>query len=128
MPADLHNHGCVSSDVDLLSALSLAGAAVDRHVLDELHARGFAELRPRHGYVVQRLLVAPQTATELAAALGVTQQAVSKLAGELLAAGYVQRTDDERDARRRPLALTERGEEAVAAARAARADLESRVA
>jgi DNA-binding MarR family transcriptional regulator len=110
--------------LDLASALSLAGSAVDRHVLQRLHDDGFPELRVGHGYVVQRLLVGPHTVTELAAGLGVTQQAVSKSVAEMVAAGLLDRVADPHDARRRPLVLSARGRAAVAAARAARADVE----
>lgn len=112
-----------SQQIDLIARLSLIGAAVDAHVLRALSADGLAGLRPSHGYLVQRLLVAPATATEIARALGITQQAVSKAARELAGAGYLRQTSDVSDARRRPFELTERGHQAVATARAARSDL-----
>ncbi|MGR6963231.1 MarR family transcriptional regulator [Geodermatophilus sp. URMC 61] len=112
----------MSTGLDLVSALSIVGSGLDQRVLQELHARGFPELRRAHGYLFQRLLVAPRTVTDLAAELGVTQQAVSKAAGELVRAGYLER-DDDRDRRRRPLALTDRGRAAVTAARCVREEL-----
>lgn len=125
MARELHNHGCVSTPpLDLASALSLTGAAVDRYVLDRLRAEGFPDVRVAHGYLVQRLLVGPHTVTELAAELGVTQQAVSKSVAEMTAAGLVERGHDPADARRRPLLLSGRGHAVVAAARTARADVE----
>lgn len=114
----------ITSSLDLISALALVGAEATRQTLDGLHAAGFPELRVPHGYVFQRLIVAPHTVTELAAGLGVTQQAISKLAAELLAAGYVERSTDARDSRRRPLTLSARGRTAVTASRRIRRRLE----
>ena len=72
---------------DLLSLISLAGSAIDRRVLEDLHATGFGSIRPAHGYLIQRLLTGPQLVTVMAADLGVSQQAVSKMAKELVRLG-----------------------------------------
>ncbi|MGY1740112.1 MULTISPECIES: MarR family winged helix-turn-helix transcriptional regulator [unclassified Blastococcus] len=117
----------MSSDIDLVSALSLVGAAADRHVLADLRAAGFPEVRPAHGYVVQRLVAGPQTATQMAADLGVSQQAVAKLTGEMTRLGLVERVAEPGDARRRPLALTDRGRAVLAAARDSRARLAAEI-
>ncbi|GAA4935693.1 MarR family transcriptional regulator [Actinomycetospora succinea] len=112
----------------MTAAVSLAGGAVDAHVLAAEQAAGLTGLRVGHGYVVQLLLAAPHTVGEIARRLGVTQQAASKTVGELVTRGYVARTDDpDGDRRRHPLALTDAGHRAVATARAARADLEDRL-
>ena len=111
-------------DLDLSSALILLGDAISAHVLSSLDGSG---LRHSHGYVIQRLLVAPATATEMAEALGISQQAVSKTLKELLSLGIVEPVTDPADRRRRPVQLTERGRRAVETARAARADLDQRL-
>lgn len=113
----------MSREPDLPVLVSLAGAAVDAHVLRVLDRHGLTGLRVRHGYVVQRLLVAPATATDLAADLGVTQQAMSKTVAELVRLGYVRTTVDPADRRRRPVELTEAGRRTVTVARRARAVL-----
>jgi DNA-binding MarR family transcriptional regulator len=129
----MHNHGCVSakqptsSPVDFIRSLSHIGAAVDAHVLAELGKARLRGLRRGHGYVIQRLILGPATASEMAAALGVTQQAVSKTVGELVDLGYVRRSVDRGDRRRRPLSLTARGRRAVEVSRDARAALEERI-
>jgi DNA-binding MarR family transcriptional regulator len=110
--------------LDLSSALTLLGDAVSGAVLQALEGTG---LRHGHGYLVQRLLVGPATATELAEGLGITQQAVSKTVKELLDLGHLETVPDPTDRRRRPVCLTSRGVEAVERARAARAEVESRV-
>jgi len=112
---------------DLISEIRLIGAAVNRHVADRLADAGFADLRPGHGYVVQRLLTGPQQITAMAANLGISQQAVSKTVKELGRLGFVSQTIDDGDSRRRPVALTDRGRDAVAQARTIRADIERRL-
>lgn len=119
----IHNYGCVSIDLDFVSAVSLLGPATDRWTLDALERAGLSGLRTPHGYLIQRLLVREHTVTDLATALGVSQQAVSKVAAELVADGYLVRLTDERDRRRQPLALTERGRTAVDTARLSRVEL-----
>jgi len=112
-----------SPPVDLTTSLSHIGAAVDEHVLVALRRAKLRGLRKGHGYVIQRLIVGPSTASEIADLLGVSQQAVSKTVGELVSLGYVRQSVDRRDRRRRQLTLTARGRRAVAVSAAARADL-----
>ncbi|WP_160150812.1 MarR family winged helix-turn-helix transcriptional regulator [Microbacterium timonense] len=111
----------------LIDLTSLAGGAIDGHVIAVLERAGYPGLRVRHGYVVQRLLAGDRTVTELARSLEVTQQAMSKTVAELERLGYIGREADPADARRRSLALTPRGIEALETARRARADLMRRV-
>ncbi len=127
MAPRIHNYGCVTDrlpPLDLASALTLLGDAVSARVTEALAGTG---LRHGHGYVVQRLLVAPATATEIAAELGVTQQAVSKVVAELVTLGHAEVVADPADRRRRPVGLTARGRAAVRAARAARSEVDSTV-
>ncbi|MGY1794503.1 MarR family winged helix-turn-helix transcriptional regulator [Geodermatophilus sp. SYSU D00525] len=113
-----------SPELDLASVLSLLGAAVDDAVLRALDGTG---LRRGHGYLVQRLLAGPATATEVAAELGVSQQAVSKTLRELADLGYVGPAGDAEDRRWRPVALTPAGRRVVQVARETRADVDARV-
>jgi DNA-binding MarR family transcriptional regulator len=125
----LHNYSCVSTHdpLDFTQSLSLLGAAVDDHVVGSLRAAGMTGLRAGHGYYVQRLLAGPATATEMSEVLGISQQAASKAVRELVELGYVSFGVDDADRRRKVARLTERGREAVALARAARADLDDRL-
>src|SRR3954452_20172529 len=102
--------------LDLSSSLTLLGDAVSGIVSEALAGTG---LRHGHGYLVQRLLVGPATASEVADELGVSQQAVSKAVKELVPPGHVEPVADEADGRRRPVRLTARGRRAVATARTA---------
>lgn len=111
----------------LIDLASLAGGAIDGHVIAALERAGHHGLRARHGYVVQRLLAGDRTVTEIARSLAVTQQAMSKTVAELERLGYIDRNADPDDARRRSLTLSARGLEAIQVARASRADLLARV-
>lgn len=111
-------------ELDLASALTLLGDAVSGSVVDALAGTG---LRHGHGYLVQRLLVGPATATEIADALGITQQAVSKAIRELTDLGHVTPVPDPADRRRRPVGLTAKGRRAVRTARAARGEIDDRI-
>src|SRR6476660_4114910 len=111
---------------DLLSLISLAGSAIDRRVLEDLHAAGFGSIRPAHGYLIQRLLTGPQLVTVMAADLGVSQQAVAKMAKELVRLGVAEQQIDGTDSRRRPLTLSEYGRAGVERARVIRKELAQR--
>jgi DNA-binding MarR family transcriptional regulator len=104
------------------------GQAAAALVQERLAAQGFGDLRFSHGYVFQHLIDGEPTVGELAAQLGMTQQGASKAVAELERLGYCERVPDAADARIRRVRLTGRGQEAVAAARRARADLDERLA
>jgi DNA-binding MarR family transcriptional regulator len=86
--------------------------------------RGVDLLRDSHGFLIQHLLRGPHTISQLAAQLGVTQQAVSKSVAELARNKYVEdlRSDD---ARVRRLRLSPRGRAAVQAVRVYRQELDA---
>jgi DNA-binding MarR family transcriptional regulator len=111
-------------NLDLASVLNLLTDAVDERVLAALEGTG---LRRGHGYLVQRLLDGPTTATEIADELGVSQQAVAKAVAELVALGHVEAAPEPSDRRRRPVQLTHRGRAAVETAREARAGFDRAV-
>jgi DNA-binding MarR family transcriptional regulator len=108
-------------ELDLSLAAMLAGLAMAEEVERRLAKAGFDDVRFSHGFVFQHLLREPLTVGALARAMGVTQQRASKAASELEELGYVRREADPTDARVRRLVLAERGRDAVAAAREARA-------
>jgi DNA-binding MarR family transcriptional regulator len=113
--------------MDLAVGVSLAGKAVDAAVIAGLREARLAGLRVGHGYVVQRLIAGPGTIGEIAVALGVSQQSVSRSVGELAAAGYVRARADPGDRRRRLQELTPAGRRAVEVSRQVRRDLQARL-
>jgi DNA-binding MarR family transcriptional regulator len=109
--------------LDVVLAALFAGLALNERVAERIRAGGFPDVRFSHGFVFQHLVPGPLPVGELARRMGVSQQAASKSAGELERLGYLERVADPADARVRPLALSARGREAVAAGRAARAQV-----
>jgi DNA-binding MarR family transcriptional regulator len=98
--------------------LGAASALVDA-INASVQASGFADMRPAHGYAFVRLAPDGATIVELAEHLGVTKQAASQMADELVRKGYVERRPHPVDARARLLTLTERGWACTRAADAA---------
>ncbi len=86
-----------------------------------MEAAGFAEVKGVHGYVVQRLITGPQSASAMAEDLGVTQQAVAKWVAELRALNMVTDAPPGEDARERRVRLTDKGNACVKVSRDARA-------
>ena len=110
-------------EFDVVTALHLSGLALTGEALRRLHAAGHPDLRISHGFVVQHLVEGPVRTGDLAARMGVTQQAASKAVAELAALGYVDRTADPAVGRVRRVGQSSRGRAAVATTRAVRADI-----
>jgi DNA-binding MarR family transcriptional regulator len=93
--------------------LPLRLLAAFRVLIDELHqqlaAQGHPDVRPMHGFVLQAIGPDGTTAAELGRRLGVSKQAAGKTVDALERQGYVRRTDDPGDARRRLVRRTARG-------------------
>ena len=99
--------------------------AVQRHMLERLHERGFEDLDAAHLNVFQ--YPGPQGArpSELAGRLGVSKQALNYLLGELERTGYVERQPHPDDQRSKRIALTDRGTAAVGVIRDAVGEVEA---
>jgi DNA-binding MarR family transcriptional regulator len=106
---------------DLSLASLFAGWALADELQRRLAADGYGDVRFADGVLFQHLVGGPMTIGALADRLEVTQQAVSKSVADLERRGYVARRPDPDDARARRVALTERGEGAIAGARRHRA-------
>jgi DNA-binding MarR family transcriptional regulator len=88
-----------------------------RAIIDELHAelarRGHPDLRPAHGFTMQAIGLGGATASDVGKRLGISKQAAGKTVDRLEALGYVRRTGDDADRRRKLIRLTARGTEAL---------------
>ncbi|MEU8398266.1 MarR family transcriptional regulator [Nonomuraea sp. NPDC048892] len=88
-----------------------------RMLIDELHAelarQGHPDIRPMHGFVMQAIGPDGTTAVELGRTLGVSKQAAGKTIDTLERIGYVDRTTDARDTRRKIVRLTPYGMDAL---------------
>ena len=88
--------------------LRLAVQLVDG-VQEGLARRGFADIRPAHGFAFVRISAGDARTSDVAEHLGITKQAAAQIVGHLVANGYVMRQPDLTDARAQLLLLTERG-------------------
>ena len=99
--------------------------AVQRHMLERLHERGFDDLDAAHLNVFQ--YPGPQGArpSELATRLRISKQALNYLLGELERLDYLERRPDPDDLRSKRVALTRRGTSVVRVIREAVGELET---
>lgn len=100
-----------------------------RSLIDALHARlkgtDVADLRPAYGFVLLAARDGVPSVGDVAALMGTTKQAASKLIDGMEADGYVQRVPDADDARARRIRLTPRGHSALRTVEAVYAELEA---
>lgn len=109
-------------DTDLaLTVLNAATLVVDG-IQEGMARRGFADVRPAHGFAFVRISAGGATVLDVAEHLGVTKQAASQLVEQLVQRRYVKRVADPDDARRRVLVLTARGRSCTVAAEESAAD------
>src|SRR2546428_4845397 len=99
--------------------------AVQRHMLERLHERGFDDLDAAHLNVFQ--YPGPQGArpSELATRLRISKQALNYLLGELERLDYLERRPDPDDLRSKRVALTPRGTSAIGVIREAVGEVET---
>ena len=104
--------------------LRIPWEAVQRHMLERLHERGFDDLDAAHLNVFQ--YPGPQGArpSELATRLRISKQALNYLLGELERLDYLERRPDPDDLRSKRVALTRRGIAAISVIREAVGELE----
>src|SRR6266702_2828839 len=105
--------------------LRIPWEAVQRHMLERLHERGFDDLDAAHLNVFQ--YPGPQGArpTELATRLRISKQALNYLLGELERLDYLDRRPDPDDLRSKRVALTRRGTSAIGVIRDAVGEVEA---
>jgi DNA-binding MarR family transcriptional regulator len=105
--------------------LRMPWEAVQRHMLERLHERGFDDLDAAHLNVFQ--YPGPQGArpSELAARLRTSKQALNYLLGELERLDYLERRPDPDDLRSKRVALTRRGTSAIGVIREAVGEMET---
>ena len=105
--------------------LRLPWETVQRHMLDRLHERGFADFDAAYLNVFQ--YPGPQGArpSELATRLRISKQALNHLLGQLERLGYLTREPDADDLRSKRVTLTPRGTSAIHVIRQAVAEIET---
>ena len=94
--------------------LAILSTAANRCVADRLGeavaTAGGADMRPSFGFVLRAVAAETPTVSRLAEMLGVAKQGASRLADDMVALGYLERTGDPADRRRTRLRLSSAGE------------------
>jgi DNA-binding MarR family transcriptional regulator len=94
--------------------LAILLVAAHRCVADRLGAAvataGGESMRPSFGFVIRAVAAEQPTVSRLAELLGVTKQAASRLADDMVSLGYLERAGDPADRRRTHLRLSATGE------------------
>ena len=99
--------------------------AVQRHMLERLQERGFADFDAAYLTVFQYPGPDGTRPSELAARLRISKQALNHLLGQLEKLGYLERQPDPDDLRSKRVALTTRGISAIRVIREAVAEIEA---
>ena len=93
--------------------LRMPWEAVQRHMLERLHERGFNDLDAAHLNVFQYPGPQGTRPSDLAARLRISKQALNYLLGELERLDYLERQPDPDDLRSKRITLTPRGTSAI---------------
>ena len=115
-------------ELDLGILLGFAYQGFTDRLRADLAAHGFTDLGGAYGYVFRALATEELSQRELAVRLGMSDQGMAKILGEMQRRRYVERRQDPSDGRVRPFRLAKRGREALAAARRFHAAEERRLA
>jgi DNA-binding MarR family transcriptional regulator len=91
------------------ATLNLLSQAINRRVVEGLHAQGFSDFRPAFHPIFQWCKPEGSRLSELAETSGVTKSAMTQLVDVLVSLGYVERTPDPHDRRATLIRRTERG-------------------
>jgi len=120
------SRGVSPPTLDLGYLALFLGLRVNQLVKERLHASGFHNVRESHGYVIQHLIEAERSVTELAKRMEVTQQAASKVVAELAERGVIDIVPGF-DRRAKRVRLSLRGWTVVRRGRQIRREIESRL-
>ena len=105
--------------------LRMPWEAVQRHMLERLHERGFDDFDVAYLNVFQYPGPQGVRPSDLAARLRISKQALNYLLGELERLGYLERRQDPEDLRSKRIALTARGTSAIGVIREAVSEMEA---
>jgi len=105
--------------------LRIPWEAVQQHMLERLHERGFDDFDRAYFAVFRYPGPHGARPTDVAARVGISKQALNYLLRELERLGYLEREPDPDDLRSKRIVLTRRGIAAVGVIRDAVADVEA---
>jgi DNA-binding MarR family transcriptional regulator len=98
------------SEPDLAVLITAANRCVSDRLVAAVATAGGEAMRPSFGFVLRAVAAEQPTVSRLAELLGVTKQAASRTADDMVALGYLERAPDPDDRRRIRLALSPTGE------------------
>lgn len=126
--AKTDGHEEIARGRNMRQLLLRASRIINRHVVEGLQKRGYAELRSTHTTLLSNLPLAGGTVSQAADRAGISKQAMGRLAVELEGAGYLRVLADPSDGRVRRLELTKTGRKLMLDSLEVMADLENRYA
>ncbi len=99
------------TEPDFAILLTAANRCVTDRLVQAVADVGKGAMRSSYGFVLRAVAAEEPTVSRLAELLGVSKQAASKLADDMVTAGFLQRGGDPTDRRRTPLQLTPVGQQ-----------------
>jgi len=110
---------------DLAIILTAANRCLNDRLLAAVRGTGARDMRAAFGFVIRAVDAEEPTVGRLAEMLGVSRQAASKLADEMVGRGYLLRAADREDRRRTRLRLSAKGRRVRVGAAAESAAIEA---
>ena len=98
------------SEPDFAILITAANRCVSDRLIAAVADAGGGSMRPSFGFVLRAVAAEQPTVSRLAELLGVTKQAASRLADDMVSLGYLERAEDSGDRRRTRLRLSATGE------------------
>src|SRR5919199_545799 len=102
----------MADNPDLAILLVAANRCLDDRLVAAIRQTGARDMRPAFGFVIRAVAAEEPTVGRLAELLGVSRQAASKVADEMVRRGYLLRAADPADRRRTRLRLSAKGRRA----------------
>jgi DNA-binding MarR family transcriptional regulator len=98
------------TEPDLAILITAANRCVSDRLVAAVSTAGGEAMRPSFGFVLRAVAAEQPTVSRLAELLGVSKQAASRLADDMVSLDYLERIGDPGDRRRTRLRLSARGE------------------
>lgn len=97
------------TEPDFAILITAANRCVADRLREAVAAAGGERMRPSYGFVLRAVAAEEPTVSRLAELLGVSKQAASRLADDMVELGYLDRLSDAEDRRRTRLGLSKTG-------------------
>lgn len=98
------------NDPDFAILVNAASRCIADRLLDAVATAGGDKMRPSFGFVLRAVAAEEPTVSRLAELLGVTKQAASRLADDMVELGYLHRSERADDRRSKRLHLSPTGQ------------------